>query len=157
MNTISSAHFQTALQTLLEEIFSNVEGWVLDKNTSLLETLAGVSAADASIPVGGRCATLAAQVKHIAFYFDFLDSSVRDPTVPPADWGEIWRTVNAVDETEWANIQAELRHSYDRVITLFEETEDWDDTRVLTGALAILAHTAYHLGEIRQALCVLQA
>lgn len=157
MSMISSAHFQTALRTLLTEVFSDVEGWVLDKNTSLLETLAGVSAAEASIPVGGRCATLAAQVKHIAFYFEYLDSSVRNPVTPQADWDEIWRTVGAVDENEWVAIQAELRQSFGQIITLIEQTENWDDERLLKGIMAVLAHTAYHLGEIRQALCILQA
>jgi hypothetical protein len=33
---------------------------------------------------------------------------------------------------------------------------DWDSENAIGGALAIVVHTAYHLGEIRQALCTLK-
>ena len=72
-NTIQSAHFTGALYLLLDETFDHVQGIFLDPGTSLFETLATISAAKASIPVGGKCATLAAQVKHVAFYLDVLE------------------------------------------------------------------------------------
>ena len=34
--------------------------------------------------------------------------------------------------------------------------ENWEDEKAIGGALAIVIHTAYHLGEIRQALCTLK-
>ena len=42
----------------LTETFESVNGVYLDKGTSLFETLAEISAEDASIPVGGNCATI---------------------------------------------------------------------------------------------------
>jgi hypothetical protein len=68
MDTIKREDFEKAVVTLLDETFDSVKGYYLDGGTSLFETLAGISAAEASIPVGGKCATLAAQVKHVAFY-----------------------------------------------------------------------------------------
>jgi hypothetical protein len=65
---IQADHFTKALHALLDETFDNVHGFFLDKGTSMFETLATISAEEASIPVGGKCATLAAQVKHVAFY-----------------------------------------------------------------------------------------
>lgn len=102
---IPAAEFVKALHTLLDETFDNVQGLYLDKGTSMFETLTGISPAEASVPVSGKCATLAAQVKHVAFYFDVL-----------------------------------------------ERSSDY----VLGGAIAMIAHTAYHLGEIRQALCTIR-
>ena len=67
MSSIQSEHFTKALLTLLDETFDNVHGFYLDKNTSLFQTLANITADEASIPVGGKCATLAAQVKHVAY------------------------------------------------------------------------------------------
>lgn len=154
--TISVSQFTAAVEMLLDETFDNVRGAYLDRGTSLFETLAGITAAEASIPVGGQCATLAAQVKHVAFYLDVVDNSARDPNYPRADWGEIWRTVGAVTPAEWAAIQAELRESYNRILQLVKDTPDWDNARTIGGAIAIVAHTAYHLGEIRQALCTLR-
>jgi hypothetical protein len=109
MTTIASEHFKQALLTVLDETFDNEQGIYLDRGTSLFETLAGITAEEASIPVGGKCATLAAQVKHVAFYLDVVDQSVRDPNSPPVDWDEIWRTVSSVTDDQWTAIQAELR------------------------------------------------
>ena len=59
---IQAEHFTNALYTLLDETFDDVHGYFLDKGTSMFETLATISAEEASIPVGGKCATIAAQV-----------------------------------------------------------------------------------------------
>ena len=88
---IQAEHFTSALYTLLDETFDNVQGYYLDKGTSLFETLAAISAEEASIPVGGKCATLAAQVKHVAFYLDVLERSVRTQQDERQDWGKIWQ------------------------------------------------------------------
>jgi hypothetical protein len=157
MSTIEVEHFSKALLLVLEETFENVRGIYLDKNTSLLETLAGISAAEASIAVGGRCATLAAQVKHTAFDLDVVDKSVRDPNFPRADWGEVWRTVGAVTPDEWQAIQDELRANYQRIRVLVETAPAWPSEHEIAGAIGLIAHTAYHLGEIRSALCSLRA
>lgn len=157
MATIEAEHFSKALLAILDEAFDNVQGFFLDKGTSLFETLATISAAEASIPVGGRCATLAAQVKHVAFYLDVVDRNVREHNYARVDWGEIWRTVSAVSPEEWSIIQAELRESYNRIISLIKQTTEWPSEMEIGGAMGVAVHTAYHLGEIRQALCTLQA
>jgi hypothetical protein len=156
MSSIESEHFTRALMALLDETFDNVRGFYLDRNTSLFETLADITAAEASIPVGGKCATLAAQVKHVAFYLDVVDKSVRDPNYPEVDWGEIWRTVRSVTPDEWVVSQTELRDSYNRIVRLIENTPSWPSESEIGGAIAVIAHTAYHLGEIRQALCTIR-
>lgn len=156
MSAIASEHFQQALLTVLDETFDNVRGIYLDRGTSLFETLAGITADEASIPVGGKCATLAAQVRHVAFYLDVVERVVRTQDYSPVDWDEIWRTVGAVSDGEWTAIQAELRASYNRVVQLIHETPAWPGEREVVGAIGIIAHTAYHLGEIRQALCTIR-
>lgn len=156
MDSIAAEHFTQALRVLLDETFDDVKGIYLDQGTSLFETLADISAAEASIPVGGKCATLAAQVKHVAFYLDVVDKTVRDPNYPRVDWGEIWRTVSSVTPDEWEAIKAELRANYNGILKLIEDTPAWSSDREIGGAIGIIAHTAYHLGEIRQALCTLR-
>lgn len=156
-NPIEQTHFKKALYLLLDETFDQVRGIYLDKGTSMFETLATISAAEASIPVGGKCATLAAQVKHTAFYLDVLEENVRTQTFEPVDWDQIWREVTAVTPEAWQAIQDDLRQSYDRVKRLIEETAVWPNERVIGGAMGLIVHTAYHLGEIRQALCILKS
>jgi hypothetical protein len=156
MSTIQSEHFTNALYSLLDEAFDNVQGYFLDKGTSLFETLATISAEEASIPVGGRCATLAAQVRHVAFYLDVMEHAVRTQQYERQDWGKIWREVTAVTPEEWEASKQALRESYDRIKALIADTAEWPDERTIGGAIAPIVHTAYHLGEIRQALCTLK-
>ena len=157
MSTIEPEQFTQALYSLLDETFDNVQGYYLDKGTSLFETLAEITAAEASIPVGGKCATLAAQVKHVAFYLDVVEKSVRDPNYPRVDWGEIWRTISSVTPEEWEAIQAELRANYNSILQLIKDMPAWSNVREIGSVIAIIVHTAYHLGEIRQAMCTLKA
>lgn len=155
-NQINREHFTQALYMLLDETFDQVHGIYLDKGTSFFETLATISAEEASIPVGGHCATLAAQVKHTAFYLDVLEENVRTQTFEPVDWGKIWREVTAVSPQEWQTIQDELRQSYNRIKQLIANQAEWQNEREIGGAMGMIVHTAYHLGEIRQALCTLK-
>lgn len=154
--TIPSEYFVEALYTLLDETFDNVRGIYLDRGTSLFETLATISAAEASIPVGGKCATLAAQVKHVAFYLDVTEQYVRGTLQGRVDWGQIWRETSAVTPEEWEGLKQDLRASYDRTKQLIADQAEWRNADDMAGAMASIVHTAYHLGEIRQALCVLQ-
>jgi hypothetical protein len=153
---IQTEHFTSALYSLLDETFDNVQGFFLDKGNSLFETLATISAAEASIPVGGKCATLAAQVKHVAFYLDVLEKSVRTQQFEQQDWGKIWRETSAVSPEEWEALKAAVRESYNRLKALINDTPDWSSEQQIGGAIAAIVHTAYHLGEIRQALCTLK-
>ena len=141
---IQATHFTNTLLTLLDETFDNVHGHYLDKGV-----------AEASIPVGGKCATVAAQVKHVAFYLDLVEKSVRTQQFEPVDWGKIWRETSGVTPEEWDSLKISLRESYDRIKLLVHDTPEWT-TDELGGAIATLLHTAYHLGEIRQALCTLK-
>ena len=72
------------------------------------------------------------------------------------DWGEIWRTVREVTPEEWSGLREKLRQRYQRIDSMLRGWQDWDDETVLGGCLAVIAYTAYHLGEIRQALCILR-
>lgn len=156
MSTIQAEHFTQALTLLLDEAFDQVHGLFLDPGTALFETLATITAEKASVPVGGQCATLAAQVKHTAFYLDVLVQAVRTQQYERQDWGKIWRETRAVTPAEWEALKVELRASYDRLKQLIADTTEWPSERHLGGAMAAVAHTAYHLGEIRQALCTLR-
>ena len=153
---IQAEHFTANIYGLLDETFDNVQGYFLDKGTSMFETLATVSAEEASIPVGGQCATLAAQVKHVAFYLQVIEEALRTQEFKKQDWDKIWRETSAVSPAEWEAIKSELRARYDRIKTFIDETTEWSNERLIGGVIATIVHTAYHLGEIRQALCIVK-
>jgi hypothetical protein len=157
MGSITSAQFASGLVELLTETFEQAHGIFLDRGTSLFETLATISAEEASIPVSATCASLAAQVEHVRFYLDVLEQFVRGEDPGKVDWDHIWNTVRAVTPEEWAAGQARLRETYQRIVTLAKTYDKWDTTEdAIGGAIGMIAHSAYHLGEIRQALCTLK-
>ncbi len=147
--------FQNVLLDLLDETFENHHGIYLDKHNGLLETLKLVSSEEASIPVGGKCASLAAQVAHATFYIESFERFALQGDDSPRDWGLIWRTVEKVTPEEWQDYKSKLKAAYQRMDKLFRENPTWNED-TMGGALSIVIHTAYHLGEIRQALCVLK-
>ena len=147
--------FATNLFQLMGETFENPIGIYLDKNTSLFQTLDTVSAQEASIPVGGKCASLAAQVAHVTFYIESFERYALYNDTSPRDWGLIWSTVEKVTSEEWDIYKDKLKQAYQRMDKLFHENKIWNEDTI-GGALSIVVHTAYHLGEIRQALCTLK-
>ena len=140
----------------MEETFeAKHHGIYLDKGTSLFETLETVSAQEASVPVGGKCASLAAQVAHVIFYIESFERYALYNDTSPRDWGEIWRTVEKVTPEAWEEYKHKLKDAYKRMDILFRENKMWNEDTI-GGALSIVVHTAYRLGEIRQALCILK-
>ncbi len=154
---IVAQRFSIQLLEMLDETFENHQGRYLDKNTTLFETLATISAEEASRPVSANCASIAAQVEHIRFYLEINENDLLGQEVGSVDWGEIWRTVEAVTPDEWEASKQRLMVTYQRVRDVMSRFDSWDDEYRIGGSLNILVHTAYHLGEIRQALCTIQS
>lgn len=155
-NKIDQQLLTQNLFDVLDETFVKHHGIFLDAGTSLFETLETITAAEASIPVGGKCATLAAQVAHVNFYLEVLEAYILGRDIGNADWGDIWRRVSGVSEEEWKGYQDQLKQTYQRVCSMLQSTENWNDDKPIGGAIAIAVHTAYHLGEIRQATCIVK-
>jgi hypothetical protein len=153
---IDQKHVTENLFDLLDEAFVTHHGIFLDKGNSLFETLETIAAAEASIPVGGKCATLAAQVAHVNFYLEVLEAYILKQDIGKVDWGDIWRRVDKVSSEEWKAYQDQLKETYQRILSLLQSIEDWNDEESIGGAMAIVVHTAYHLGEIRQAMCTVK-
>lgn len=154
--SMAEATFKQVLWALFDETFVKHHGIFLNRNTSFFETLEGVTAVQASRPIGGHSACIAAQVAHTAFYLDVLERYMLKQEVGEVDWEEIWRTVKAVSPEEWRLLRDHLRSTYERVLASMESVRSWEDEAALNGALAMLVHTAYHLGGVRQALCTLR-
>src|SRR5512138_2428394 len=112
--------FANNLFAFMDETFEGKHsGIYLDRDTSLFQTLDTVSAAEASIPVGGKCASLAAQVAHVIFYIENFERYALQGDNSPVDWGYIWRTVEKVTPEEWDTLRANLRNAYQRMNKLF--------------------------------------
>lgn len=157
MDPIPVERVRSHILDLLDETFEHHHGIYLDKGTSVFETLAPVTAEEASRPASDRSACVAAHVKHAAFYLRVLQKAIRKEELGAIDWKEIWQNTRSVTPAEWDSIRAELREEYAKVLGILNKPATWEDDESLWGSMAIVVHTAYHLGAIRQVLAVVRS
>jgi len=153
---IATDTFKKQLFDLCEETFDRVQGIYLDRGTSLFETLETISAEEASRPVSAKCASIAAQVRHVRYYLQvLLEGSLQKKPIGRPDWQASWHLASATPD-EWEALKKELRQTQQTVLAAMKDLDVWDGEDDIGASLAILAHTAFHLGQIRQALCVVK-
>jgi len=151
---LTQKHFTDELFQLLDETFENVHGIYLDKGTSLCETLEELTAEAASRPISARATSVAAHVGHALFYLEVLERYLQEQEIGKIDWEESWTTKTVTPE-EWVALKQRLKARYHRLLEQMRALDDWEGKNSVASALAILTHTAYHLGALRLALNVL--
>jgi hypothetical protein len=104
--------------------------------------------------VSARCASIAAQVEHVSVYLEVLARYARGEAVGKVDWQASWQRTTVTPE-EWEALLGRLREAHRTIQQIIGEPTTWEREDAIGDALAIVVHTAYHLGEIRQALCTI--
>ena len=148
---ISNDSFTKELLDLFDETFEHTQGIYLDRGNSFLETLEQVSADEASRPVSAEGTSIAGQVEHVCYYLRVLESSIQKSEFGEVDWEESWK-VKEVTQEVWDVLKRQLRESYHSVVSIIKGVESWEGEDDIGASFAILAHTAYHLGAVRQML-----
>ena len=115
----------------------------------LLRSLDAISAADASRSSNGG-ATIAAHAQHVRYGLSLMNRWATEGGDPftEATWDEAWK-ISAVDPAQWNDIRHGLREEAHRWRQALGEGREATGVE-LTGMIASVAHTAYHLGAIRQ-------
>jgi hypothetical protein len=148
--------FFRAFQTILAEIFHGPPGetaFVLNPgDPGLLRQLETVDAKTASTRCMPGETTVAAHVDHILYGLELLNRWSDGEANPwaTADWSASWER-KAVTETEWRELTERLGAAAEKWQRALGTRTEWNDTTA-PGALASAAHTAYHLGAVRQIL-----
>jgi hypothetical protein len=141
--------FVESIAFLLRETFegspAGVPSAYLDRGVGIFATLEDVSADGASVDFYGT--TIAAQTEHAKFYLDRLCEFINGRT-DKVNWEDSWLIEN-VNTSEWEALRATLQRSYENTLRCIAEIKDWDEKKVGM-AIGLIAHTAYHLGAIRQ-------
>lgn len=114
-------------------------------DTALFGTLAKLSAAEASRPVGGT--SIAAHVHHTNFGLGAAAKWIRGDK-SPSDWAESW-CISTVDDAAWSRLQQQARDGYNELRQAIEANAA-SSVDAMGGAVGAVAHVAYHLGAIRQ-------
>jgi len=148
--------FQRAVSKLLAEIFDGPPGseaYILNiGDPGLHRQLEAISAAAASLqPIPGR-PSIAAHVDHVHFGMSLLVRWLSGEENPwaGADWNGSWQRTKVTDE-QWRVLRDGLRKQAGMWQKAVAVRTEWDDISA-AGALSTIAHTAYHLGAIRQIL-----
>lgn len=151
--------FQNALSTLLTEIFDGPPGneaYILNPgDVGLLRQLDSIDAkAASSRPMPGKT-TIASHADHLHFGLSLLNRWAAGEENPfaNADWNGSWQRTT-VSEDQWKTLRAALRDQVKKWQSAVSTRTTWDDISA-KGALSSAAHTAYHLGAIRQILAAL--
>jgi len=154
MTATPAAVTVSVLIRMLREAFEGPPGpWTYFTDTSpgtgAFGTISGLSAIQASEPGGPGRTTIAGHVNHLSSSLALSTLGLRgQPT--SRDRARSW-TVTTVDDRGWAELQARLRREYDSLVVAVETHAVWDED-ALGAAFGAIAHTAYHLGAIRQRL-----
>jgi hypothetical protein len=156
----TDSFFQRALVNMLTEIFDGPPGqeaFVLNPgDPGLLRQLDTIDAAAASQrPMPGKT-TIAAHVDHIHFGLAILNRWAAGEANPwaGADWNASWQHTSVTDQ-QWRTLRDALAHEAQKWQKAAAARTNWDDLAA-AAALSTVAHTAYHLGAIRQILAGLK-
>ena len=117
--------------------------------TGVFATINRLTAAQVSEPGGPGHTTIAGHVHHLCSSVTLSRKELSGES-PSRDRSRSW-TVATVDEREWTALQARLRDEYQTLLRAVERHAPWDEES-LGVTMGAIAHTAYHLGAIRQRL-----
>ncbi len=140
------------LQAVLREGFEGPkERWSYftdnDPDAGFFGTLRSLDAAGASRTIGGG--TIAAHVHHMVFALGASSAWIRGDR-SSRKWSESW-AVTTVDAAAWARLLERLRDGYDDLRAAIDGHALVSEESI-GGAIAAVAHAAYHLGCIQQKL-----
>jgi hypothetical protein len=152
--------FFRAFQTILAEVFHGPPGetaFLLNPgDPGLLRQLDAIDASAASTRCAAGETTVAAHADHLLYGLELLNRWAGGEENPwaTADWSASWKR-KTVSEEQWRDLMSKLRAAAEKwqraVADRAGAGAEWNDVTA-AGALASAAHTAYHLGAIRQIL-----
>jgi hypothetical protein len=153
---MSDSVFQQAASKLLTEIFDGppgAEAYILNAgDPGLHRQLDAIPAAVASRQSIPDKPSIAAHIDHVNFGLSLLARWLAgdDNAFAGADGTASWRRLTVTDD-EWRRLRQSLRETADSFRKGVGERTAWDEVTA-AGAISTIAHTAYHLGAIRQIL-----
>lgn len=154
--TIQSEDFVNNLLFFLTETFEGTPEFptaYLDTNVSFFDACRDISAAQASTPISDGGMTIAAHVEHTRFYMALLLQHMQAQTTKDVNWDDTWLQQTVLENT-WHTLTHDLETNYQAVKSHIQNTGNWHNADV-GDALAIVVHSAYHLGAVRQIMKVL--
>jgi hypothetical protein len=155
MKDIPVSLITESIVTLLTEAYpgppDHSSTWFIDNepDCGILGILRDVTAQEASQSVDGTGhpgTTIAAHTEHLHWSLANMNRAMSGGAF--GKWSESWELKEA-NAAEWDRLRSALRNEFEILCRgLRRQTEL--DPQYLTGGLALAAHAAYHLGNLRQ-------
>ncbi len=155
MDAIETTTIIQSIVDLLTEAYAGPPNpsstWFIDNepDSGILGLIAGVSPSEAAWSTSGGDqpgTSIAAHVEHLRWSLANTNAEIRGE--PGGKWAESW-SVLGTDEAGWNRLRQELRSEFETLLQQIQQQKPLSGD-YLTGALALLPHAAYHLGNIRQ-------
>lgn len=150
--------FRNTIKTMVKETFEGppvpVTGsWFTETkpNSGIFGVMDELSPDGASAQVYGT--TLAAHLDHVRYHMWGINEIVKNGEQPEMHWGKSWE-IQSVDEQGWNRIRDGVRNEYAVLMQAIDEIE-WTEL-LANEVLSSLAHSAYHLGALRQMMKALK-
>jgi hypothetical protein len=151
--------FQNAMRKILTEIFDGPPGkdaFLLNPgDPGMLGQLESIDATTASSRPMAGLTTVASHVDHVHYGVTLMNRWIAGEPNPwaSADWTASWKRTTVTEE-QWRTLRDNLRKETDKWRRAIETHSDWNEMSA-PGAISSAAHTAYHLGAIRQILAAM--
>ena len=130
-------------------------GYFADAGASagLVGSIAALTPAQASRPLGPSGTSIAAHLHHLVFSLSVSAAWIAGD-LSPVDWNESWR-VTTVTADEWLTLQLQLLGTAGALRATIEE-HALSSEEAFGGSIGALAHAVYHLAAIRQKATLVQ-
>lgn len=149
-----------ALTTLLRESLQRpADGFAFFLNPGdpgFAETMRSISAQTASTPPAPGRKPIVAHCNHVLYGIELANRALagESDVYESANWDIAWQ-LESVTIGEWQNLIKRFDEQSQLLLDQVNQPREWNEL-LLTGCFSIAAHTAYHLGAIRQILRDLQ-
>ena len=152
---MTHAPLRDSIDMLLQEAYDGPPDphstWFVnnDADAGVLGTVRHLTAHQAWFTPDGLAHSVAEHVAHILFSLNHVSKCASCGHRLDADWDQSW-SVGTVDQAHWQSLQRQLRESHLRMRMWVHADETFSTKESIALLVGAIAHTAYHLGAIRQ-------
>ena len=151
---------QNSIRTLFVEVFEGTapgaDGtWFVQGGEAIEDTIASLNEKEASEQPHAGLSSIASHVIHMTHYLQLTNAQARGQQFD-SDWEGSWKT-QAVTAEEWKGVKCALLAQKDLLLELINQPSIVEVDEAVFGAIANIAHAAFHLGAIRQLSQIVKA
>jgi len=154
-NDLATLVPQSLRKLLKETLFRADTGecYVINpEEPGFVDTLKSLSAAKASKPPHAGRKPVVSHANHVLYGLGLMARAVDGDmhAFDNTDWSVAWK-LETVTDAEWRDLVGRLEKTAAHIVEAGPNIKEWNPI-MLTGMFAVAAHTAYHLGAVRQIL-----